>query len=277
MHHSLWSNSIRFTQHVAIDQLIELFNTTHMQFCLSQNIIIWEAKNSINTIDLMFMTSRLQACVTHCESRFDLNQFSDHIFVFTIFTLKMKQTSITKKRVLKRFDYDKFCVHLLLFVASSASSSVNEIKNLTQKLQKSIITIIFSIVFLIKASFKTQLYWNQKCANVVQTIRRKRREWTKTHTKNRWRNYLHASNVKKKIIAKKKKLKFKKTFEIFTDQSTILWRFARWARIKNHQLKKISKMSNLMQRNANDNIIKIASNFDEKMNILIKQFFSSTR
>jgi hypothetical protein len=148
---------------------------------------------------------------------------------------------------------------------------------LTQKLQKSIITIIFSIVFLIKASFKTQLYWNQKCANVVQTIRRKRREWTKTHTKNRWRNYLHASNVKKKIIAKKKKLKFKKTFEIFTDQSTILWRFARWARIKNHQLKKISKMSNLMQRNANDNIIKIASNFDEKMNILIKQFFSSTR
>jgi hypothetical protein len=36
-------------------------------------------------------------------------------------------------------------------------------------------------------------------------------------------------------------------------------------------------MSNLMQRNANDNIIKIASNFDEKTNMLIKQFFSSTR
>jgi hypothetical protein len=90
LHHSLWSNSIRSTQHVAIDQLIELFNTTHMQFCLSQNIIIWKAKNSINTIDLMFMISRLQVCVTHCENRFDLNQFSNHIFVFTIFTLKMK-------------------------------------------------------------------------------------------------------------------------------------------------------------------------------------------
>jgi hypothetical protein len=36
-------------------------------------------------------------------------------------------------------------------------------------------------------------------------------------------------------------------------------------------------MSNLMQRNANDNIIKIASNFDKKTNMLIKQFFSSTR
>jgi hypothetical protein len=32
-----------------------------------------------------------------------------------------------------------------------------------------------------------------------------------------------------------------------------------------------------MQRNANDNIIKIALNFDEKTNMLIKQFFSSTK
>jgi hypothetical protein len=74
-----------------------------------------------------------------------------------------------------------------------------------------------------------------------------------------------------------KKLKFKKNFEIFTNQSTSFWRFARWARIKNHQFKKISKMSNLMQRNANDNIIKIASNFDKKINMLIKQFFSNTK
>jgi hypothetical protein len=36
-------------------------------------------------------------------------------------------------------------------------------------------------------------------------------------------------------------------------------------------------MSNLMQRDAIDNIIKTASNFDEKTNMLIKQFFSSTR
>ncbi len=138
-----------------------------MQFCLSQNIIIWKAKNLINTIDLIFMINRLQACVTHCESRFDLNQFSNHILVFTIFTLKMKQSSITKKRVWKRFNYDKFCVHLFLFVASSTFRSVKKIKNLIQKLQKNIIIIIVSIISLIKTSLKTQSYWNQKCADVV--------------------------------------------------------------------------------------------------------------
>ncbi len=223
------------------------------------------------------MTSRFQACVTHCESRFDLNQFLNHIFVFTIFTLKVKQTLITKKRVWKRLDYDKFCVHLFLFVVLSTSRCVNEIKNQTQELQKNITINIFSIVFLIKSLFKAQFYWNQKCANVVQTIKRKRWEWTKTHSENRWKNYLHASNVKKKIIAKKKKLKFRKIFETLTNQSTILWRLSCWARIKSHQLKKISKMSNLIQRNANNNRIKIASNFDEKTNMLIKEFFLNTK
>ncbi len=105
----------------------------------------------------------------------------------------------------------------------------------------------------------------------------KQRKWTKIYTKNRWKDYLHVSNIKKKIIAKKKKLKFKKNFEIFTNQSTFFWWLVCWARIKNHQLKKISKMSNLMQRNAIDNIIKIASKFDEKTNMLIKQFFSNMK
>jgi hypothetical protein len=36
-------------------------------------------------------------------------------------------------------------------------------------------------------------------------------------------------------------------------------------------------MSNLMQRDAIDNIIRTASNFDEKTNMLIKQFFSNTK
>ncbi len=134
LHHSCWSKSICFTQHVTIDQLIEFINTTHMKFCLSQNIIIWKTKSLINTIDLIFMTSRFHVCVTHCESRLDLNQFSNYILVFMIFTLKVKQTSITKKRVWKRLNYDKFCAHLLLFVAFSGSCCVKEIENLTQEL-----------------------------------------------------------------------------------------------------------------------------------------------
>ncbi len=59
LHHSFWSKSTHLTQHVVVDQLIDLINAKHMQLCLSQNIIIWETRNSLNIINLVFATSKL--------------------------------------------------------------------------------------------------------------------------------------------------------------------------------------------------------------------------
>jgi hypothetical protein len=59
LHHSLWNDSTRSTQHTAIDQLINLLVNKHMNLCLSQKIVTWKAKNSRNIIDLIFMTERL--------------------------------------------------------------------------------------------------------------------------------------------------------------------------------------------------------------------------
>ncbi len=73
LHHSFWSRSARLTQHVVVDQLIDLINVRHMQLCLSQDIIIWEARNSFSIIDLIFMISRLHASMTYCENRRDLD------------------------------------------------------------------------------------------------------------------------------------------------------------------------------------------------------------
>jgi hypothetical protein len=99
LHHSLWSESIRSTQHTAIDQLIDLLVNKYMNLCLFQKIVIWKAKNSHNIIDLIFMIERLQASITHCEKRRDLNQSSNHISIFTTFTLKIEQTFVKEKKV----------------------------------------------------------------------------------------------------------------------------------------------------------------------------------
>jgi hypothetical protein len=48
----------------------------------------------------------------------------------------------------------------------------------------------------------------------MTTIKRKRREWTATHSTNVWWDYLRVSNEKKKII-KKKKWSFVEFFELF--------------------------------------------------------------
>jgi hypothetical protein len=82
-------------------------------------------------------------------------------------------------------------------------------------------------------------------------------------------------NVKKKIIVKKKK-KFRKIFEKFTTQTASLWRLVRWAKSQNHKSKKIFKISNLIQKNNLKKTTRIVKSFENKTNMLTKQFFSKT-
>jgi hypothetical protein len=110
----------------------------------------------------------------------------------------------------------------------------------------------------------------------MTTIKRKRREWTTTHSTNVWWDYLRVSNEKKKIINKKKKMKFRQVFRVIYDTSSRFWRLARWAKFKSHRSKKISKISNLIRKDQNDNVYIYAKNFNIKTRLLIELFFFDT-
>jgi hypothetical protein len=111
----------------------------------------------------------------------------------------------------------------------------------------------------------------------VTTTKRCRREWTTTHIKNSWKTYLHAMNVKKKVIVKKKKLKFRKAFQTLIDQTTSFWRLARWTKKKSHKSKKMFKVSDLIQKKLDETIIRTTIEFENKIDMLFTQFFSSTK
>jgi hypothetical protein len=83
----------------------------------------------------------------------------------------------------------------------------------------------------------------------MTTIRRKRREWTTTHSTNVWRDYLRVSNEKKKIINKEKKMKFRRVFRVICNISSSFWRFVRWTKSKNYRLREVSKIFDLIRRN----------------------------
>jgi hypothetical protein len=73
---------------------------------------------------------------------------------------------------------------------------------------------------MIKKSKRAQFFWNFKCSEIVTTIKRKHKKWSFLQIEKNWKTYLKFIDVKKKIIVKKKKLKFKKIFEKFTIQTT---------------------------------------------------------
>jgi hypothetical protein len=276
LHHSLWSDSIRSIQHTAIDQLIDLLVSKHMNLCLSQKIVTWKARNSRNIINLIFMIERLQASITHCENKRDLNQSSNHILISTIFTLKIEQTFVKERRVWKKIDNERLTFCLRLFVVSTSFNNVNDIETFVKEIQLSVQSIIQEAIFMIRESKRAQFFWNSKCSKVVTTIKRKRKKWSSRRTKKSSKIYLKFIDVKKKIIVKKKKLKFKKNLKKFTAQTASFWRLARWAKSQNHRSKKMFKISNLIQKNSLEETTRIVKNFENKANMLTKQFFSKT-
>jgi hypothetical protein len=79
LHHFLWSDSARSTQHDAIDQLLDVVHQIQLRLTLSSSTITWKTRNLCNIINLIFMFEELQKKLIHCMIRSKLNQSSDHI------------------------------------------------------------------------------------------------------------------------------------------------------------------------------------------------------
>ncbi len=212
-HHSMWKEIFKSIQHDAANQFINVVLQTCMQLALSINTIIWKAKHSNNTIDLVFMINWFVNNVISCETRFDLNQSWNHISILITLTLEIDSMSFKQKRTWKRINVDKLRKNLLLFVVSSSLINVEQMKIFVNLIQSSIQKIIDAIVSWTKLVSKSKSHWNQKCVDVISTTRRKRRVWFAMHTEQTWHEYLKTINEKKKIIARKKKSSFVKHFD----------------------------------------------------------------
>lgn len=158
-----------------------------------------------------------------------------------------------------------------MFDLSLELTFTDNINKLTKKLQIVVAAVINETVLWVKSVSKFKLYWNNKCAVVVTKVKRKRKTWIILKTKEAWKAYFKAFDDKKKIIVKKKKLNFRRTFVKFIVSSNNLWRFARSARTQSYKFKKIPKMFSLKRFNNNDTKTTISS-FKKKTALLFNMF-----
>jgi endonuclease/exonuclease/phosphatase family metal-dependent hydrolase len=128
LHHSLWSDTTRSTQHDATNQLLNVAQQTQLRFILLSNIVIWKTRHSKNTINLIFMTKKLQKKLIHCMTKSKMNQNSDHISIFTRLMIIVEKNESRRRRAWKNMSIDKFLNSWREFVASSSFSCVAQIE-----------------------------------------------------------------------------------------------------------------------------------------------------
>ncbi len=222
------------------------------------------------------MFEELQKKLVHCIIKSKFNQSSDHISISIKIMLEMNLKIERQRRTWKKINIEKLINFWRDLVASTSLSSRQHVEKYAIKIRQSIKSAMNIAMSWNKFSIETKLFWNDRCVDAMTTIRRKRREWTTTHSTNVWRDYLRVSNEKKKIINKKKKMKFRRVFRVICDISSRLWRLVRWTKFKSHRLKKISKISDLIRRDQNDNVLECVNDFNIKIKLLIKFFFFDT-
>jgi hypothetical protein len=190
--------------------------------------------------------------------------------------LEMNLKIERQRRAWKKIDVEKFINFWRDSVAFASLNRRQHVEKYAIKIRQNIKRTMNIAMFWNKSFIKMKFFWNDRCVDAMTTIKRKRREWTTTHSTNVWRDYFRVSNEKKKIINKEKKMKFRRVFRAICNISSRLWRLIRWAKSKNHRFKKISKIFDLICRNQKNNVFECVNDFNFKTRFLIEFFSSDT-
>jgi hypothetical protein len=221
LHYLLWSDLARFTQHDATDQFLDVVHQAQFRLTLSSNIITWKTRHTCSIIDLIFMFEELLNELVHDMSRSKLNQSSNHISIFIKIMLAMNLKIKRHRKAWKKIDVEKLNNVWRDLDVSMFFICREHVEKYANRIRLSIKSAI-NVTMLWNRSFsKMKFYWNDRCVEVVATTRRRKREWTATHSKKVWRNYLRVSNEKKKIINRKKKWNFVESFASFVTRRRI--------------------------------------------------------
>jgi hypothetical protein len=144
-----------------------------------------------------------------------LNQSSDHISISIKIMLEMNLKIERQRKTWKKINVEKLINFWRDFVEFASFNRRQHIEKYAIKIRQSIKSAMNITMSWNKFFIETKFFWNDRCVDAMTTIKRKRREWTTTHSTNVWRNYFRVSNEKKKIINKEKKWNFVEFFKLF--------------------------------------------------------------
>ncbi len=83
LHHSHWEKWRCFTQHAAINSLLDIITNIKLKLLLKSNIITRKTHNQSTTINLVFSSKKIQFMICKCKVHIDLHQELNHFLIVT--------------------------------------------------------------------------------------------------------------------------------------------------------------------------------------------------
>jgi hypothetical protein len=218
----------------------------NLTLILSRNSITWKARNSINIINLTFMTTHLTKRLKHCMTHFDFDQSSNHILISTKILCDTKSNlSRIARRAWKLIDLNKIKKTMKHELTLQSSITIREIDFCVNEIQKFLRSIVEMIVSWAIFNRHVKSFWNKQCSAAIKNTRKLRRRWSASRDSHDLTFYMKINDRKQKIIQKTKRVNFREKIEKIVETFTSLWRLVKWAKNKSHQSREVLKMFTL--------------------------------
>lgn len=175
LHHPFWNGPSRPTQHAAADHLLDLVDEHRLSLALPRGTITWQARGSMSTLDLVFLSEGLSNRILQCGTALGLAQSSDHLPVSTILQLASIPLPPVRRRAWKLLDMKKLRKMEGSAPAPSHPRNRQEIDECALALQKFLQRIVQAAVPWAKASPHAKSHWTTECSEVVKEVRSLRR------------------------------------------------------------------------------------------------------
>ncbi len=147
LHHSHWKKWRCFTQHAAINSLLNIVTNVKLKLLLKSDIITCKIYNQFTTIDLIFSNEKIQFMTCKCKIHIDLHQELNHFSIVTELCLQTTSVQSSTQWLWKKMNTEALsaylCMHLSLNHSLNSKMMMNErmckvIKMLSEIIEKSI-------------------------------------------------------------------------------------------------------------------------------------------
>ncbi|KAI0991245.1 hypothetical protein K3495_g16942, partial [Podosphaera aphanis] len=195
LHHPSWGGQTVLSHHKLAEDLIELLGSREMELALPEGTITWSNRGSKSTLDLVFLSKKLEDSVKSCQPDSELEASSDHIPISTQLSI---QPNISEEPVprpqWKKADWNEVNKRLsakLLdlradnFPLNTRQAIDQRVATITKAIQKTVEETIPKA----KPSRFAKPYWNTQCSEAVKDTRKARRKWKKLSTEESWIEY----------------------------------------------------------------------------------------
>ena len=172
LHHSYWREWRCFTQHTAINSLLDIIINVKLKLLLKSNIITRETYNQFTTIDLIFSSKKIQFMIYKCKICINLHQELNHLLIVTELCLQTTSVQFSTQQLWKKMNTEALSAYLHMHLSLNRSLNSKMMMNKRMcKVIKILQKIIEKFTFLTKSSSWAKNFWNSNCLKIVMKSR----------------------------------------------------------------------------------------------------------